>query len=149
MRPRSVTWQTAGSTSNTRGGADLEGRRPIRRSPNSNDHAGVESGADPCARYSIAAPEKPEPKPEAKEAAKDCEKKEERKDKKKPDAVEVRIDTAGIEDRVVEIPVPSANLGSLGAIRDRFFYIAGPSRGLREGEVYPRGTSGPPNELRA
>ncbi|MBN2446327.1 MAG: PD40 domain-containing protein [Phycisphaerae bacterium] len=49
---------------------------------------------------------------------------------------EMRVDIEGIEQRVVEFLVPPGNYTDLRAIEGRVFYMNGPTRGLREGQVY-------------
>lgn len=66
--------------------------------------------------------------------------KEQDKDKKKklPD---VKIDIEGIQQRVVEFPVPADNYAGLAAVKGKVFYISYPTRGLMEGSLYDEDTS--------
>ncbi|MBN1421626.1 MAG: PD40 domain-containing protein [Planctomycetes bacterium] len=89
-------------------------------------------------------------KPEKPEKKNDEKKNDEKKNgEKKDDSPKVRIDVEGLEDRVHEIPVAAGHYAHLAAVRDRILFISSPSRGLLEGEAYPKGQSPPPSELRA
>lgn len=58
--------------------------------------------------------------------------KSEEKDDEKPKLVDVKIDTAGLTDRVVVFPVGADNYGGLHATEDKLFYVQYPTTGMND-----------------